>query len=744
MNDHAFTNNLINDSHLKIEKENDSKYINNDSKYLKKKYNKLENKFNELNEENKKFKFIFDECIQTIYDAIKNYSPNLLEENDLIFASQENQTNILEVNRKDNNLLTINNIPDSRDSKNSISSLNNSNNSFSTDKDMISKAVELFKKYNKEINEKNIKLEKQVNEMEMNNRTYKIMADEYKNAWELALKKNEKLQFDPFNFTSKNDNYNENVELNEGVKSDLANFTVEDLIEAGHINLDELNKNSARYSENFKKKFSSKNLILDNLINNNIFLKGNICAKNNDILNFDNNIYYKNDDIKEENYLKPNFEKDKKESNKFSFSNYLEKFNDPNEYKILTYKKLNNDLIWYLLINKNIPNNNTTNKIDIENRGESNFARNTSNINDLDLNMIKRIVKKKSSNNIIGFSSLDDKEGKRNANNSNNNLIKNYDYYMWIPGKMIANNLSNFEFEKNSSESNTIETGILNNKDKNMTQSYVCEKCEKSKKDMNNLLQHQNELEKKYSAMLDEKDLEIKDLLNLQEDLMKKLSDKGQEIENYKETCDKLLKASREENINNSSNVKIINENIKTVSLEKYDILLNEFRDEQDKGYELMKVYEQLKSDYDKIVKKLFDLSSHDKNLTNKETKNNDNILQNSILDTDNLETKAINKSFINKTCIDINNKEINEYEVSELLEMHNRNSLGGIGDLKDLAKKINNNFNTVPTGSYNKSQFNDSNNNNNSILKGDNYNGHDFTLNKTDGYYTVKIITLF
>ena len=83
--------------------------------------------------------------------------------------------------------------------------------------------------------------------------------------------------------------------------------------------------------------------------------------------------------------------------------------------------------------------------------------------------------------------------------------------------------------------------------------------------------------------MLDEKDLEIKELLSAQDYLKKKLSDKGNEIESYKETFDRLLKESIvRENSGKGNNEK--------VSLDKYEALLNEYKEEQDRGYELIKV----------------------------------------------------------------------------------------------------------------------------------------------------------
>ena len=56
---------------------------------------------------------------------------------------------------------------------------------------MISKAVELFKQYNKDINEKIKKMEKEIFEYESNCRMYKIMSEEYKNALDFSLKKND-------------------------------------------------------------------------------------------------------------------------------------------------------------------------------------------------------------------------------------------------------------------------------------------------------------------------------------------------------------------------------------------------------------------------------------------------------------------------------------------------------------------------------------------------------------------------
>jgi len=720
---------------------------------LRNKLLKMEQNFNELSEENKKLKFVFDECIQMIYEAIKTFSPNLFEDPNEGYEGGSKINNTL----NNQNLLTINNIPDSKGSKNSILSMN-SNYSFSTDKDIIPKAVEMFKKYNKEINEKNKKLEAQVNEMELNTRTYKIMADEYKNAWELAMKKNDNIQFG-----NMSENVHEQADNSERPKTDFGNFTIDDLIEAGHINLDEFSKNSPRKNELLKKKISGKNINFNTLKDSNINQKYN---DNINILNV-NKEYNDADDFnkkqeklvekKEKVEITLKSEPEKKVEEKFHFENYLEKFNNPSEYKILSYKKLNNDLIWYLLISKSTLNNtcnnsNAVNKNESENKVERNFVRNTSDINELDLTMINKI-KKKSSNNMLNYSSIEDANEKRNLN-TNINLLKNYDFYMWVPGKLIANNLTNFEFEKNYSE-NQQESGRnlhSGSKDINASQKSICEKCEKSKKDINNNIQHLNELEKKYTAMLDEKDLEIKELSKTQEELKELLSKKEKDIQNYKESCDKLLKPNVDKTLNESENKFENNSNNnfnnssslkeKIVSLEKYEMLLNEFQEEQDKAYELMKVYEQLKIDYDNMAKKLLSLTnennSNKNNINNKSSNNNDNkIFNNTVLDTETIEAKAMNKSFNTKS----NNafKDLNEFEALDLLEMYNRNSLGGISDLKEIAQKLNKNFNTVPTGNNVnvKTAMNSSNNMN---LNTENFEGNDYTLNKADGYYTVKI----
>jgi len=804
--------NYLNSESTKNINNNNNNNSNNNNELQRKLIN-LEQTYNELVEDNKKLKLIFDECTQTIYEAIKHYSPNLFDEEntDACEASVENNTNkhIRGALINQNNLLTINNILDSRDSA-------TSNYSASTDKDLISKAVEMFKKYNKEINEKNKKLEGKVNELEMNSRTFKIMADEYKNAWELALKKSQKLQFDsvpPLN-------PNEIGELSERLKTDLANFTVEDLIEAGHVVIDDSGRGSARKNNNnFSDNscnFNKENLLPNSnnnnkLINNNLNLLSDferaVNVSRNDFLKNDErkNIEFKSFNIggdslielnfdasaEKENYIRTNkLEEEIMKNSKFNYSAFLEKYNNPAEYKILAYKKLENDLIWYLLIpkstqtlsqssdsssaNKNATNNANANNCrnnqpaaaSADSKSESIFAKNSSNISDLDFMMINKI-RKKSSNKLNKFSSLEKDSGRKtnnnnintntnksnNNNNSNNlnlnlNLVKNYDDYMWVPGKLIANNLTNFEFEKNSSEALLTDT-VASNKDEVLAQqasssSSVCEKCEKNKKELSFKLEHLTELEKKYTSMLDEKDSEVKELVNIQEELLKKLSEKEEKIDSYKDTMEKKLSGKNNKNLesinsNSDSNMNSIN-NSKTVSLEKYEILLNEFREEQDKGYELMKVYEELKRDYDNLSKKLFNLQNENNNVNvNKSLKN---LKSTSALNTENnnLQREAMDKSFNNKTNNEVVIKDLNDVEVVDLLEMYNRNSLEGISDLKEFAlkQKLNSqNFNTVPTGANNRSALNATSSNKLNLDS----EANDFTLNmnRTDGYYTVN-----
>lgn len=743
---------------------------NNNNADSKPKTQKIEEKYNDLFEENKKMKLIFDECTQTIYDAIKNYSPNLFEEPSDSFNNNNINSNKQGNNFHNNhNMSTINNIPDSKGSKNSNVSLN-SNYSFSCDRDSISKAVELFKKYNKEINEKNKRLEKEVSEYESNLRMYKIMAEEYKNALDFALKKNNKMQFENLQGnlnenlnTSHKDNLN-NGDQSERLKTEnIANFTVEDLIEAGHLNLENSfrNNNDLKAIENLEKKLGPNNL--ENMLS--INSNRNQVHNNNIILPNTDNQFLKTEDIKLN--LNLNSNKDKNENNgqsnnsdKFNYLSYLEKFNNPADYKIILFKKLSDDLIWYLLgsksgeqkkeaeskkneassnnnsINSNtntITNVNTTNNASNISKNKEDtelnyFGKSNNNIIDVDLSMLKKIKSKTSNRDnryslLVNKDSINNKSEKKNninSNNPNNNSItinygKDYDYYMWVPGKIIANNLLNFEFEKNHSgetieNSSNRNTHNINSKEKHSDRA--CPNCEKNKNDLANNL-HINELEKKYTAMLDEKDTEIKELLAIQEDMLKSITEKTKEIENYKETCNQLTKANTE---NDQCNKPV---DSKIVSIEKYETLLSEFKEEQDKGYELMKVYEQLKTDYDNMAKKMYNMSNkHDIGNLNK----------------DELEAKAMNKSFNNKSINEI--KDLNDIEIDDILQMHNRHSLGGINELKELTQKFkNSNYNTAPIANSkgNKSNFN--------LNTEQNADFNDFILNKNEGYYTVIIL---
>ena len=482
---------------------------------------------------------------------------------------------------------------------------------------MISSAVELFKKYNKEINEKNKKLQKENSELESNSRMYKIISEEYKNALDFAMKKNDKLQYDNIHNDFNNDNNIISNSHRSTKQENIANFTVEDIIEAGEINLE--NPKSSR-RENTNKNNLKKNI---------------------------ENLNFKDSEIK----LFLNFNKENDEE-KFNFEKYLEKFNNPSEYKIAACQKINDELIWYLLVEKKIDN--LLDKLDI-------FNKNIDDINDLNI--------------------LD------NCENSGN-LVKTYDNYMWIPGKIISLNLPMFEFDDFS-----LVEKFENKKENESSIEKLCIECKKNRSIQINKNPKLEDLEKKNNNNFKEKNNEIKDLLIIQDDLCKKLSEKSIELENYKETCNKLLKI-------NSNNL----ENIKTIPLEKYEVLLNEFKEEQEKGYELTKVYEQLKNNYDNLPKKI----------------HNPNIKENT-------EFKGMNKSFNTKDLKDFNN-----LEMDDILHMYNKSSFESLNEVRDLSKKINN-LNTLPIEN-NKilSKLNNNQGNTESEI-------HDFTMIKTEGYYIVN-----
>jgi hypothetical protein len=109
-----------------------------------------------------------------------------------------------------------------------------------------------------------------------------------------------------------------------------------------------------------------------------------------------------------------------------------------------------------------------------------------------------------------------------------------------------------------------------------------------------------------------ERDKEIKDLLNIQDELMQKLSVKEEELASYKDACSKLLKISA-------------GHNNKTVPLEKYEILLNYYSEEQEKLKDITVKYEVMKRDYDVFVARLNAGSIENSTINTK----NSNILYN-------------------------------------------------------------------------------------------------------------------
>lgn len=170
---------------------------------------KLEAKLNYFQEENKRLKNLFDECTQTIYDAIASTAPNMIEE----MAGKD----------------------DASDNYNPPSNNSNITPVTPSEGDFIHKAVEMFKKYNMEINEENTNLKKTVEEAEAAARRYKIMADEYKSALDIAITRTtDTHEKDRGTGNTNNGNIymmsnpNSSMTFN---KDNVNNFTVDDLVE---------------------------------------------------------------------------------------------------------------------------------------------------------------------------------------------------------------------------------------------------------------------------------------------------------------------------------------------------------------------------------------------------------------------------------------------------------------------------------------------------------------------------------
>jgi len=249
-----------------LEKEKRLLFNNNQSKdhHISKNQN-LENKeegdykkkFFELSEEYRKLKIIFDDCTQIIYDAIKIYKPNILEDENISF--QISPSGKLQ---KDPNLNIHNALMDSKGSQISAGSYH-SNISVFSDKEFIAKAVEIFKQYNQEINEKNKKLESDLQEAESKIQLYKISSEEYKKALNLSLKNscfiNEKIEI-----KMDNEENNDPLILEKNEINNYLNFELKSLGE---------NNNSRNH--NLEKQFK-------NIINESIYFTEDRMENNND------------------------------------------------------------------------------------------------------------------------------------------------------------------------------------------------------------------------------------------------------------------------------------------------------------------------------------------------------------------------------------------------------------------------------------------------------------------------------
>jgi DNA repair exonuclease SbcCD ATPase subunit len=100
------------------------------------------------------------------------------------------------------------------------------------------------------------------------------------------------------------------------------------------------------------------------------------------------------------------------------------------------------------------------------------------------------------------------------------------------------------------------------------------------------------EIDKIESYSNNKNDKEIIDLLTIQDELCQKLEQKEEEIVKLKETINKLLQQS-------------INPSSKIISYEKYEMALKTLQEEQEKNDEIVKVYDELRTNFDQYRQKI-------------------------------------------------------------------------------------------------------------------------------------------
>jgi chromosome segregation ATPase len=142
---------------------------------------------------------------------------------------------------------------------------------------------------------------------------------------------------------------------------------------------------------------------------------------------------------------------------------------------------------------------------------------------------------------------------------------------------------------------------------------------------------------------------DVTELINKNFDLENELKDKADELKGYKDTIDKLLK--------NQADISI-SKGTKTIPLEKYEMVLQDLHEEQLRGDELTKHYDELKKTFE--------------------------CYKNTIGE---LQRKAVNKSFNTK---EHNTKEPGDINVHDLLEAHNNNAFNKFDKANKTSDSIN------------------------------------------------------
>jgi len=282
------------------------------------------------------------------------------------------------------------------------------------------------------------------------------------------------------------------------------------------------------------------------------------------------------------------------DENKADFENIrvnlksLEKFNNPERYKIVAKKAVKNDFSWYLLADKLtdldffsyetllwIPAKLIENKLTLYEIDKSADVKEKNSINSMRQSKNKQCItclKRTNSSRIrsfdININQLNEKEIKNSNSSSskkeNVNNIANRSINTEISS---SRNLENFENFENYEIDQNEENGYYNNL----------------------------QMDIKFNTMLREKNLEIEKLSKTEMEMNRKLKEKKIELFDYKQLFEKLMKLNNEPvNANNAS---------KIVSFEKYELLYNQYKKEQEKLSDLAKKYGEIKNELENVNK---------------------------------------------------------------------------------------------------------------------------------------------